>query len=135
MLYKQFYSELGKLLYAVADIDGNISKKEKETLQELVRKELMPLKKGKDEFGTDAASYAQIEFDILDEMITEPEVAFESFMNFIDAHKTAIDKNMIIATRRVAEKIAHVYQRTNKNEEKILKALNNKLNSLLQEKK
>src|SRR5690606_13704785 len=79
MLYRQFYSELGKLLYAVADVDGMISQKEKKALQELVRKELVPVEKHTDKFGTDVAFYAEIEFDFLEDSMVEPEEAFESF--------------------------------------------------------
>ena len=39
MIYREFYSELGKLLYAVADIDGVITEKEKKKLKEIVKKE------------------------------------------------------------------------------------------------
>ena len=134
MLYRQFYSELGKLLYAIADIDGVISKKERETLKQLVKKELAPEEGHKDEFGIDVAYYTEIEFDFLDEMIIEPQVAFDSFINFIEDHKTAIDKRMIEATRRVATKLAESYYHTSKREKELLNKLNRKLDGLLKEK-
>ncbi len=52
MLYKKFYSELGKLLYAVAEIDGIITNKEKKALLEIVKKELVPADNHIDKFGT-----------------------------------------------------------------------------------
>lgn len=134
MIRKQFYSELGKLLYAIADADGTVSKKEKNKLQELIKNELLPNEKNNDEFGTDAAYYAAIEFEIMDDMITEPEVAFESFINFIEEHKTAIDRKMIVATRKVATKLADTYYHTNKKEKQFLQTLNKKLDSILVEK-
>ena len=94
MLYKDFYSELGKLLYAVADIDGVITQSEKKVLHEIVRKELVPAEKHKDEFGTDAAYYAEIEFEYLDEEIGDADAAFNSFIDFVEEHHTAFDAKM-----------------------------------------
>lgn len=134
MMYRTFYSELGKLLYAIADIDGSISKKEKQKLQDIVKKELVPAENNTDEFGTDAAYYAEFEFDIADDAIMEPEVAFESFMNYIDNHKTAIDKRMISATRKVAGELSEAYYHTSKKEKELLEKLNKKLDDILKEK-
>lgn len=134
MVYKQFYSALGKLLYSIAAADGAISNTEKETLQNVVRKELLPLRKGTDEFGTEAAFYTEFEFEILDDAIIEPEVAFESFINFIDKHKTAIDNRLISITRKISSKIAEAYYHKNEKEKKLLKKLNQKLNEILKEK-
>lgn len=135
MLYKQFYSELGKLLYAIADIDGIISKKEKEKLKELVREKLIPAEKHKDEFGTFAAYYTEFEFDVMEEAIIEPQAAFESFINFIDDHQTAIDKELITVTRKVAETLAEAYYLTSKKEKQLLTVLNAKLDILEEKKK
>lgn len=130
MLYKQFYSELGKLLYAIADVDGMISKKEKEVLKEIVRKELAPKENHRDEFGTDAAFYTEFEFDVMEDAIYEPDAAFESFINYIEDHKTAIDHNMIRATRHVASKLADAFHHTNVKEKKYLQILNKKLDQI-----
>ena len=92
MLYKNFYSELGKLLYAVADIDGVITQAEKKALHEIVKKELVPAEKHTDEFGTDAAYYAEIEFEYLDEEQMDAEA------NRLAAEKLRTDanKNVVI---------------------------------------
>ena len=134
MLYNQFYSELGKLLYAVADVDGLISAKEKKALHELVKKELVVAEKNTDEFGTDAAWYAEFEFDFMDETIAEPEAAFESFINFIEEHKTAISISMLIASKKAALQLSRVYYHTNIKEKQLLKKLNRIINMLLKEK-
>ena len=134
MLHKQFYSELGKLLYSIADVDGTISKPEREALRELVRKELAPAEKNTDEFGTDAAFYTEIEFDILEDTNSEPDVAFESFISYIENHKTAIDKRMLLTTRNIATRLADAFHHTNIKEQELLKVLNKKLDALLKEK-
>jgi hypothetical protein len=84
--YKRFYSELGKLLYAVADVDKVITPEEKKELQEMVRNELVPAEKHTDEFGTSAAHYAEIEFDFLEEQIIDSQTALQSFLDYVDDH-------------------------------------------------
>lgn len=134
MLLNQYYSELGKLFYAIAEIDGKISQQEKEKLKELIRFELAPAEFNKDEYGSDAAFYAEMEFDILEDSMLEPEAAFESFTNFIDAHKTAIHSDMLNRVFRLAQKLADSYYHTNKKEQHLLVRLKAKLDSLLREK-
>jgi len=130
MKYNQFYSELGKLLYAIADADGNISEKEKTAVKELVKKELVPLEPTMDEFGTDAGYYAEFEFDIMDESVTDPEDAFESFLNYVEDHKTAIDSSMIDKAKKLATRVAEAHHHTNKKERQLLEKLNKKLSEI-----
>lgn len=130
MVYQQFYSELGKLLYAVADVDGVISQKEKKALKEMVRKELVPAEKHTDKFGTDVAFYAEIEFDFLEESMIESEEAFESFITFVENHHTAINKNMRDVILKIAKSLADAYHKTNKKEKVLLEKLETKLRAL-----
>ncbi|MGZ4047869.1 MAG: hypothetical protein ACXVNN_00830 [Bacteroidia bacterium] len=130
MIYKEFYSELGKLLYAVADIDGAISKKEKKKLQDIVKNELAPVETIKDSFGTDVAFYSEMEFDFMDEEIIDAESAFESFIDFIEEHQTAFDESMKKASLLVAEELANVYYGTNKKEKTLIEKLKWKLKAL-----
>jgi hypothetical protein len=127
MRYKEFYSELGKLLYAVADIDGVITQKEKVKLHEIVRKELVPSEPHTDEFGTDVAYYSEIEFDILDAETGDTEAAFNSFTNFVEEHHTAFDDKMIAVCLRVARELAAAYRGTNKKEKVLVDKLRRKL--------
>ena len=130
MLYRQFYSELGKLLFALASVDGVISKKEKQELKELVKKELAPAEKNTDKFGTDAAYYTEIEFDILDDEMMDTEQAFESFLFFIEEHHSAIDTRMREVTLKVAKRLAASFHKTNKKEKEMIKRLEEKLGAL-----
>jgi hypothetical protein len=130
MFYRQFYSELGKLLFALANVHGVIPKKEKEALKELVKKELAPAEKHTDKFGTDAAYYTEMEFDILEDSMPDPEQAFESFLFFIENHHSAIDDRMRHVTLKVAKKLADTYHGTNKKEKELIKKLEAKLKAL-----
>lgn len=127
MLYKDFYSELGKLLYAVADIDHVITQKEKIKLQEIIKKELVPAEKQLDEYGTNAALYTAIEFDFLDEEIADSESAFSSFIDFVEEHHSAFDQKMKKLCLHIAGELAAAYRGTNKKEKMLLETLKRKL--------
>ena len=60
-----FYKELGRLLYAVAAVDGTVSPKEVETIKRVVKKRLVPVEAGMDHFGSDQAYITEFEFDVL----------------------------------------------------------------------
>lgn len=130
MLYKEFYAELGKLLYAVADIDGVITQREKRAIKDIVKNELVPKERHMDEFGTDAAFYAEFEFDVLDELYLDPQEALFSFTGFVDEHQTAFDKKLLNVCIRVAERLAYAYHATNKKEKTMLDKLKKKLHSI-----
>ncbi len=130
MLYKEFYAELGKLLYAVADVDKIITQQEKKELQIIVKSELVPFEVLVDEFGTDVAYYSEFEFEFSDEQIYDSDMAFESFIDFINEHHEAINLNMKNLCIRVAEEIALSYYKGNNEEKIILNKLIDRLNSI-----
>lgn len=130
MVYKKFYSELGKLLYAIADIDHVITPQEKKTLQKIVQKELAPVEQHKDSFGTDVAYFTEIEFDFLDEQIADAESAFESFIDFIEDHHTAFDSNLKKVSLHITKELANAYKGTNKKEKRLIEILRQKLENL-----
>lgn len=130
--YKKFYSELGKLLYAVADVDQVISQSEKTALYTMVRNELAPAEKHTDEFDTDTAFYAEIEFDFLDDSIIDSETALQSFLDYIEDHQRIINQPMRDACFRLAEKLAKDYYGKSDKERQLLDKLKNKLQDLEQ---
>ena len=130
MIYREFYSELGKLLYAVANIDGAITSEEKEKLHEIVRKELVPEETHLDNYGTDTAYYTEIEFDFLDENISDSETAFESFLGFVEMNEKAFDEKLISVCLNVTGELAAAYHRVNKKERKLIGKLKRKLENL-----
>ncbi|MCX6292155.1 MAG: hypothetical protein NT126_10375 [Bacteroidetes bacterium] len=130
MLYKQFYSELGKLLYAVADVDGVITQEEKSALKKLIRKELVPVEKSTDEFGTDAAFYAEFEFDILEDAKASPQAAFNSFITFVENHHSAFDHRLRNATLKIVNELAEAFHKNSENEKVLIEKLKAKLEAL-----
>jgi uncharacterized tellurite resistance protein B-like protein len=48
MVYKRFYAEVGKLLYAIASADGRVDEKEYRLLRDIVRQKLVPMENNTD---------------------------------------------------------------------------------------
>jgi uncharacterized tellurite resistance protein B-like protein len=130
MIYKDFYSEVGKLLYAVADIDGVITQTEKKALQDIVKKELIPADKHSDSFGTESAFYSEIEFDFLDDQIADAEAAFESFIDFVEEHHTAFDQKLRKICIHIANELASAYHGANKKEKALIEKLKKSLTEI-----
>jgi hypothetical protein len=131
MIYPRFYSELGKLLYAVASVDGVISEKEKLALHKFVKDELVPAEKHSDKYGTDAAYYSEIEFEILKETeSSDSEAAFNSFINFVETHHTAFDARLKRISLHIAEELAEAYRGTNKKEKVLIEKLKHRIKNM-----
>ncbi len=123
MIYKDFYTELGKLLYAVAEIDGMITKTERKKLQDIIEQELVPVEKKKDKFGSNVAHYSEMEFDFLEEEIIDPISAFESFSDFLKEHDAAINQRMRKICIYIVDELAAAYYGTNKKEKILIEKL------------
>jgi len=120
MIYKNFYSEVGKLLYALAKADGNITDVEIKAIHKLVLEDLVPLEDSTDEFGTDSAFYVEMEFDYLNENLYDPDVAFNSFIDYVEEHYTAFDDKLKQAVYRVAETLINSFHETNIQDHRII---------------
>jgi hypothetical protein len=130
MQFQDFYTELGKLLYAVAKVDGVITKEERKALMEIVEKELAPLESSTDEFGTDAAYITKFEFDVLEEQMTPAEDAFNDFIDFVEEHHKAFKPNIKSICIKVTEELAADYHGTNKKEHALIEKLKLKLSKI-----
>lgn len=113
MIYKNFYSEVGKLLYALAKADGSITPEEIKAIHQLVLKDLVPLESSTDEFGTDSAFYVEMEFDFLKENPIDEELAFNSFLDYVKDHYSAFDETLKEAVFRVANTLTRSFHETN----------------------
>ncbi|MCU0381906.1 MAG: TerB family tellurite resistance protein [Chitinophagaceae bacterium] len=130
MDYREFYAELGKLLYAVADADGTISPQERESLNELIRSRLAHREVHTDEYGTNDAWYAMFEFEVAEEQAMTPEEAFQSFSDFLDARRDEVDEDTRALCLTLADRLAESYHHTNRRESELIRKLKEKLFSL-----
>ena len=123
MIYREFYKELGNLLYAVAKADGTVNAKELEKLKSIVRTEIGEYEGSSDEFGTDLAFFTEFEF-VFDEDRAESSMdAYNSFISFVKANEERIDIRLRMLAINLAIKIANAFRGKNKDEKDILKNL------------
>jgi uncharacterized tellurite resistance protein B-like protein len=130
MDYRELYAEIGKLLYAVADADGIISKEEKDNLHNLIQTRLLHKETHTDEFGTNDAWYAEFEFDVAEDQDLTAEEAFKSFLEYIEANRKFFTEDIRLLCLTLADRIADSYKHTNQQEKKLIQNLREALFSL-----
>lgn len=130
MDYRMFYSELGRLLYAVADADGVVSPQERDRLYGLIRTRLLHREVHTDEFGTNDAWYTAFGFETAEEQIMPAADAFQSFMEFIRERKEEIDEETRQTCLILADRLAESYRHTNLKEKETIQRLRELLFSL-----
>jgi len=92
---KQYYKELGKLVYAVAIADGIIQPEELENLHTTVMKELVSKEPSSDSSGMNQAFYIDFEFEkSMDERLDMDETV-KVFNHFINNNVEPNDEELI----------------------------------------
>jgi len=90
----------------------------------------VPAETATDEFGTDAAHFTEIEFEILQETFASPEEAFNSFINYVNEHHSAFDDRLRKITLDLAERVADSYRGVNRKEAEVLEQLKHELSKI-----
>ena len=129
MFYKELYTELGKLFYYTAGIDGKVQVAEREALQELIKSKWKPLEDSKDEFGTDQSAIINFSFDY-EESENAAHNALESFEDFYRENKESFSPQIIQNILQTVTAIADAYRDKNKNEKLVLDKIKKILHSL-----
>ena len=124
---RKFYAELGRLLYAIAAVDGRIHAKEAATLRRVVTEQLVPQEVTVDHLGTDRAYITEFEFDIQVERGEAPEVAFESFILYLTQHKDRFSPAQKKLVLRAADVVAHAFHGVNAKELRMLAELDRRI--------
>jgi hypothetical protein len=125
---QNFYQQLGRVFYGIADIDGTVRLDEVEKLHKIVHEFWLPLENTFDEFETDSAYQIEIVFSWLHENNGYDGDILKEFGEFMKEHpKLFTEKNrqLIYDT---AENIAESFHGFNKKETTYL----HRLSSLLQ---
>lgn len=130
MKYQELYAEVGKLLYAVADIDHKVSIAEKKRLIELIHERLLQHVDKSDEYGTSVAFYPEFQFSFLEAEIADAETAFNDFLDYLEEHHTGIDLAMRTICLELAKEIAEASYGINKEEQALLDELKRRINRL-----
>lgn len=111
-----FYKELGRLLYAIAAVDGPVRSKEVETMKWVVKDLLVPVEAGIDHFGTDKAYITEFEFDVLAERQASSDECFDSFIAYMARHRTDLSEERRELIYTCADAVAHAFHGVNSRE-------------------
>ena len=125
--YREYYKQLGNLLYSMAAIDGSVAPKELDKLRKLVREKLVPAEIHLDEFGTDMAYVVEFQFDLQNEQDLGSQVAWEEVEEYLKHNASLLpeaDKQHMLAA---AESVAAAFHGINKEEHQLLVRLKKSL--------
>jgi hypothetical protein len=120
-----FYKELGKLLYAIAAADNNISDAERKTLGKEISERLLHKEIATDKYGTNKAWETQFAFETADDAGTSSDDAFHEFLSYTKAYKNELSDDEVDICLKLADHIADSYHHINKKENKLLAQLRN----------
>lgn len=113
---KALYQNLGKLFYAVASVDGSVEGVEINTLKSIVTLEWK---------GSENAIAIIGMFDWLNNTQDyDANACFESFLDYMESHKTLFTNSLKILILKTAKKIAYSFSKNNKAELILLAQLN-----------
>ena len=123
MISREFYKELGKLVYALAKADGEIQVKESDKLIEILRGTEIYCEQGEIITLQAEKYYTEFEFMLYKEKKIAVKDAFSSFINFIKTNFIHIDDKMKKMTLTLAKKILKSHKGINRLEQKMLDEL------------
>lgn len=113
---KEFYINLGKLLYAIAKADGAVQEEEVTRFYQVLKDDILPFEQRTDEFGTDIGFYTEFEFEALLDKKLGVNKAYEEFMEFVRENASAFKKKHMEICILAVSKIAEAFQGIEKSE-------------------
>lgn len=125
---KQYYKELGRLVYAVAMADGSIQPEERQALHETVLKELAANEMDADSSGMNKAFYVDFEFDFSENQHPKMTDAVRSFNQFVKTNSERGDKALLDRSVNLLERVAMAY--TRQREKDILEVVKDNIHSI-----
>jgi hypothetical protein len=118
-----FYRELGKLLYAIAAADNNITSAERKSLSNEITQRLLHKERSTDAYGTNKAWDTQFSFETTEDQGTTVDEAFDEFLDYIKTYKNQLKEDEVDICLKLADHIADSYHHINKKENKLLAQL------------
>ena len=118
-----FYQQLGKLFYSVASVDKTVRKEEIAQLNEIVKKEWLPIENNLNEFGDDAAYQIEIVFDYLVENDWKIGKIIPDLENFKKEHPSLFTPQVNDLILKTAKAITNSFSGKNKSESVMIEKL------------
>lgn len=125
---KQYYKELGKLVYLVAAADGMVQEEERLELHNFVMKELAVMESGSDSSGMNNAFYVDFEFEKSETSHPDETDVLRSFNRYVEANHEAGDDPLLEKTMRLLERVASAYN--HRREKNLITAVKEKFNEI-----
>ena len=131
MNYKEFYTALGQLVYAIAKADGSIQTEESAAIFHFVISHLVGLEKesGDGKSALEAFNLER-EFHKLEKEDATVKEAYESFVTFLDENRDNCDERFKTICINVMEKVAGAYNDIEESEKAIIDKIKEKISSL-----
>jgi len=114
---KQYYKELGRVVYAIATVDGFVQDEEKDKLHSFVATKLAPNEPTHDSSGMNQAFYVDFEFEENIEKHPDMSGAVKSYKDFIEQNAEAGDEALLQRSVRLIEAVIFAYS---KRKEKLM---------------
>jgi len=118
-----FYQQLGKLFYSVASVDNTVRKEEIAQLNEIVKKEWLPIENNLNEFGDDAAYQIEIVFDYLVENDWKIGKIIPDLEDFKKEHPSLFTPQVNDLIIKTAKVITNSFSGKNKSESVLMEKL------------
>lgn len=126
MDFKEFYTELGKLLYAVAKADGEVQDEELHKIYQMVVDDLS------DEILFDRgeevdAYYTEFEFEALIDRNVDIHAAVNSFVDYFDRNEAKFNDKMKQTTLKAMVAVADAFEGIIPEEQALIDVITKKL--------
>jgi hypothetical protein len=125
---REFYVNLGRLLYAVAMADGEVQDEELQAMYRMVIKELSDEQLFNQEHVN--VFHTEFEFEALMDRKASKQEAFDSFIAYFDLNHSHFTPEMKSVTLHAVEKIASSFQGVVASERMMIDALKKRINML-----
>jgi hypothetical protein len=129
---KQYYKELGKLLYAISIADGVVQQEERDQLHQYVTKELAHNEKTYDSSGMNQAFYVDFEFEDLIKQHPELNGTVKTFKRFLENNLEPGDRELMRRSLVLMEGVTNAY--TKKKEKNIIEQVKSVTDNILNSK-
>jgi len=131
MNYKEYYTALGRLVYAIAKADGSIQTEESAKIFYFVISQLVDLEKESGD-GKNAleAFNTEKEFHRLQKENTSVEEAYDGFVTFLEKNKSHCDDRLKQTCINVMERVAEAHNDIEESEKAIIDKIKEKINKI-----
>jgi hypothetical protein len=129
MNYTEFYTEIGKLAYAIARADGVINSSEVDKICDFIGMEMEHID-ADDKNSEEAVLQAVVEFNKLRNENASAKDAYLDFFKFIDGHTELFNQRIKNLCINISLRIASAHEGIDETERALIEKLRRKLDSI-----